>query len=285
MFDMISRRYPTALLLSLSLASCVAFSGAAHAQTATTTTSATASTSATTTATISATATTSAKAESEWTQSLTPYLWLSGIKGDIGAKDRKVSVDAKFTDIFSKIKFAGMLSYEAHRAKISYLIDLVYTDLKDDVPFNVPLPGGTVKPGHAELKSNAWIISPVAAYRVAESERGFTDVTAGARLWFQETQLKLKVKKSNPNWIDPIIGARSRIALSPKWTASILGDIGGFGIGSKFTWQLVGAFHLKVGERNSAVIGYRTLDVDYRKGGSTYNVNQYGPILGFTFGL
>jgi len=90
---------------------------------------------------------------------------------------------------------------------------------------------------------------------------------------------------SHPAWADPILGARWKTTLSPKWTASLLGDFGGFGVGSKFTWQLFGAFHLSVGRGDAVVLGYRYLDVDYEKRGSVYDTDQFGPVLGFTFRL
>ena len=221
-----------------------------------------------------------------WQFDLTPYLWFASLKGTLGAEDQTASVDAKFGDIFDKVKFAGMMTFQAHREKLSLLLDLNYIDLQDEVS-----PPG---PAFSSIKttSKTFMASPVAGWRVAQDEKSFADVLAGLRIWSAKNDLDFtagqapELKASSTlTWVDPVIGGRWRTALSPKWSASLLGDFGGFGIGSKFTWQIAGAFHLNVGRGDAIVLGYRYLDVDYHKSGSVYDVQQYGPLLGFTFRL
>jgi hypothetical protein len=50
----------------------------------------------------------------------------------------------------------------------------------------------------------------------------------------------------------------------------VRGDIGGFGVGSEFSWNLLGAYGWQIAARNgvtyAGIVGYRLLSVDYQKG-------------------
>ena len=70
-------------------------------------------------------------------------------------------------------------------------------------------------------------------------------------------------------WIDPIIGLRLRHRIGPGDEFQLRGDIGGFGVGSKFSWQLAGGYShdMKIGDWTiTNTVGYRALSVDYSNG-------------------
>ncbi len=68
------------------------------------------------------------------------------------------------------------------------------------------------------------------------------------------------------------------------------GDVGGFGVGSEFSWQGVGAYRFAFAQSRgitwSGMLGYRALYADYSKGsGDTlyqYDMLQHGPIAGIS---
>jgi hypothetical protein len=64
-------------------------------------------------------------------------------------------------------------------------------------------------------------------------------------------------------------------------------EIGGFGAGSTFTWQVFPTVGVDLTTRASLEFGYRWLDMDYSSGENatlfTYNVLTQGPVLGFAF--
>ncbi|MGD8962308.1 MAG: hypothetical protein PVH43_07320, partial [Desulfobacterales bacterium] len=77
--------------------------------------------------------------------------------------------------------------------------------------------------------------------------------------------------------------------LSEHWTLSLLGNVGGFGVGSDFTWETLGGigyrFRLFSKENNArAVGGYRAVYQDYTDGSGNdkfeWDVTLHGPILG-----
>ena len=68
------------------------------------------------------------------------------------------------------------------------------------------------------------------------------------------------------------------------------GDIGGFGVGSKFSWQLFGGYShdFKVGDWTiTSVAGYRVLSIDYSQGsGNTQkgvDAIIHGPMIATSF--
>ena len=68
------------------------------------------------------------------------------------------------------------------------------------------------------------------------------------------------------------------------------GDVGGFGIGSKFSWQALAALNYDFCVRNnvtwSGMVGYKALFVDYSQGSGIahyeYDMTMHGPIIGVT---
>ncbi len=91
-------------------------------------------------------------------------------------------------------------------------------------------------------------------------------------------------------WVDPFVGFRIRHEMGPSKELNLEGDIGGFGVGSDFSWQLVGTYGFDttcLGTPLHAVIGYRALSVDFSEnakfGKNGLDFVQHGPIMGVTF--
>ena len=59
--------------------------------------------------------------------------------------------------------------------------------------------------------------------------------------------------------------------------------VGGFGVASDLTWQLVGTLEYQFSDWFAARAGYRHLKVDYEDGGFVWDVDLSGPIVGATF--
>jgi hypothetical protein len=222
----------------------------------------------------------------EWEIVITPYVWFSGVEGTIGARDRTAPVDSSFSEILSNLRVAGMVNVQARKGKLTLGLDLNYTSVEDssDLPSNLFRQG--------KVRTKTFVLSPTVGWRVAGDQTAYADVFAGFRVWSIENRITLSggvAPETNVSqrqtWFDPIIGGSLRTPLTPKLSAGLLGDIGGFGAGSRFTWQLVGTLHYEVGGGNSVVLGYRHKDVNYRRKGVIYDVAQSGPVLGFSFGL
>jgi hypothetical protein len=89
------------------------------------------------------------------------------------------------------------------------------------------------------------------------------------------------------SWVDPVIGARLRHNFAPGLNLVVSGDVGGFDVGSKFSWQALAAldyeFYKTKNVSWSGVIGYKALNVDYSQGSGLthyeYDMTMYGPIF------
>lgn len=82
------------------------------------------------------------------------------------------------------------------------------------------------------------------------------------------------------NWIDPIIGLRAQYDLTEKWYLAAKSDIGGFGVGSDFTWTAQATVGYQINESVSTEIGYRYMDSDFTDGAFVYDVAEHGVYLG-----
>ena len=87
--------------------------------------------------------------------------------------------------------------------------------------------------------------------------------------------------------VDPIVGARIFVEIDPKWTLGLRGDIGGFGAGSEFTWNIVGVVAYRAWENVDLLAGYRALsyNIESSRGAGDVDLDMtlHGPILAAVF--
>jgi hypothetical protein len=204
----------------------------------------------------------------EWQFSLTPYLWALALDGDVTVKGVKSSPSVSFKDILENLDYALMVEGEARKGRIGVYANAIYASLSDkDETSGVRLRVG------ADV---AWA-GAGAFYRLGPwsltSEPGSSgpqevvDPYAGARVTYLSTELKVRdggpQGEQDKTWVDPIFGLRTIWQLTPQWSVTALGDIGGFGAGSEFTWQAAGMVGYRFGlfgDDNARVMaGYRAL--------------------------
>ena len=225
--------------------------------------------------------------DSGWEVGITAYIWASGMSGDVGAVEgaQPVKVDMSFGDIFDHLKFAGMGTLQARHDRLVLVADIGYVSLgasKDLKIRDVDLVEG-------ELDASTLTASALAGYRIADKAPLTFDLMAGARLNSVSTDIVLSGPSRSvegddtKTWVDPIVGAHLSVPISPKWSVAFYGDVGGFGIASDFTWQLLGAIQYDFNNRWRASAGWRHYSVDYDKGAFLYDVSLSGPILGVRY--
>ncbi|HET7383374.1 MAG TPA: hypothetical protein VFJ59_12425, partial [Pseudolabrys sp.] len=167
----------------------------------------------------------------------------------------------------------------------------------------------------AGLKIEMFIAELAAAYEVARwgstaapGSGTAIDVFAGARGWWQKADASFTAAgtvnifdltrnadgtlsaSDSVSWVDPLVGLRFRHQFAPGVNFVASGDVGGFGVGSKFSWQALAALNYDFCVRNnitwSGMLGYKALFVDYSKGSGLthyeYDMTMHGPILGIT---
>ena len=126
--------------------------------------------------------------ESGWTAELGLTLWTVNMNGAVGAGGLVAPVDVSFGDILDNLDMAlmGTLDLRKRGGRIGFLFEGSYIKLGPDIA-DSPLPFFTVD----SLKIEQVMAAAAVYYRLAEWERGYLDVFAGARYMDLSNELNL----------------------------------------------------------------------------------------------
>jgi hypothetical protein len=227
--------------------------------------------------------------EKKWHFLTDIYLMFPNIDGETGIGELLVPVDATAGDVFSHLKIGGMFYFEAQTSKWALTSDIVFMNLNEDIT-----PGKIIESGEVTGKQFIW--EAAALYRIAP----FWEVGVGGRLNNLDVGIDVnrRVLPSGTEavsgsktaiWYDPVLITRLATDINNKWLFQLRGDVGGFGIGSDFTWQLGGYVGYRFNKVFQLTGGYRILSMDYNKDVKNtqfvFDVDEFGPVirLGFNF--
>jgi hypothetical protein len=224
--------------------------------------------------------------DDQWHVSSSPYLWLTGIHGIAGADQRTLSLHASPADLLSHFRFGLMGTTEVSRKRFVAPADLVWARLGDDKA----LPSTALGATGGDFKASLLILTPKIGYRLIDQEKFKIDALTGFRYWhlgqtleFSPSSLGLNFQGSQ-NWVDPLVGARIEVPLSSKLAVNIIGDVGGWGVGSQLDYQIGGLLSYQWKPKWALQAGWRYLDVNYR-GVSIYDVTMSGVLIGVTYSM
>ena len=227
-------------------------------------------------------------AESGWTFMMAPYLWGSGIDGEVGLKGLPAQdVDVSFGDIIKHLDIGFMGVGEARNGPFSLGLDLVYAKLSADID----TPRGLLATS-IDAEVETFMGTAVAGYSVIYNESVTLDLVAGARLWsvdndfdFNGGALNNTSVSDGATWVDPVVGAKLRADLGSDFYVAGWGLIGGFDVSSDLMWDVMGGVGYKITDSMSLFAGYRAMGVEFKDNGFVYDIVQDGPLLGATFQL
>ena len=243
-----------------------------------------------------------APASDRWQLSITPYVWGTALKGDVGVGKTKAKVDASFKDILDHLNGALMLSLEARKGRFALLSDSIFADLED----NDGVADGRLK---IDATAKMFIQSLAGTWRagswqLADTAAGPLGVTldpyAGARYTFLRADLTGKLDlpdlgvdarrttQQDEHWVDPIIGLRTIWNLGERWSLVAAGDVGGISTTDQYSaeaWGLVGYRFGLFGQSNADLFaGYRVLKQKYEDGDGRdrfdWDMTIHGPVAG-----
>lgn len=260
-----------------------------------------------------------ASAAGAWTLDFTTYAWLTWLSGESTVRGRSFDVSATPIEIVESLDWSTLPVWMSHAelrsGRFSLFNDIVYAKLAGSDAFERSGPGGratlsgnvqadyeqaTIELGgsYGLLSLNKWAAGPT-----------LVEILAGGRYWYQDVNIRadadvnvdlpdlpvlsdgrVVARSGSVDWIDPFIGARVYQNVGLGKVFMLRGDIGGFGVGSDFSWQVIGTYHfeLRALERLAidGYVGYRALSVDYTEDSGNrryeYDVLQHGPMLGAT---
>ena len=219
-----------------------------------------------------------------WEFQFTPYAWIAGTSGTVAIGNRTAHVSSSITDTSVHINFAFMGALEAHRNKLTVLVDMQYSNLGTDNA--TPGPGFTA----VETKTKTFILDPEVGYRFGENkDKGrFAEVLGGIRYWHLTEQLNFTAGilpaqqvSASRDWVDAVVGLRGKAALSKKWFVTGKMDLGGGG--AKFTYQFFGGVGVMVAKKIALIGGFRDLYVNKNSPTFTYKISLHGPVFGLGF--
>jgi hypothetical protein len=257
-----------------------------------------------------------------WAYTAMPYAWLPSLNGSSTVKGRTTDIDATFVDLLHrkipKELFGLMGAFEMRKGPFAIMTDVVY--MKAGVSEGGarmrsvhPKVGGTLA-ATAALQFEMFIAETALAYEIFHSQGAALgtatsiDLYAGGRFWWQRADASLALTagltigdlamtggraiadSGNVTWFDPLVGLRLRHHFTPEAELVLRGDVGGFGAGSDFSWQVMGHLNWDFARTQhvvwSGMLGYRALYVDFQKNSGSklyeYDMLTHGPIVGVT---
>jgi hypothetical protein len=257
-----------------------------------------------------------------WRFNAAAYGWLMSVSGNVTARGQTINTNASFVDLLQTSQSVGglMAYFEADKGKVGAYVDFVYTKLgfgKNTTSYRNPIAGLQLSTAaSAALTYELFIIEVGGVYEIARwqhSEASSTtiDGVMAFRYWNNSiradfdaaTNVNLSLlglersfgiataRADSIQWVDPVVGVRARHRFSPHQELTVRADIGGFGLGSQFSWQAIGvysyAWELEGGQKLAALLGFRALGVNYSSGAGTdaLSINEtfYGPVFGISY--
>lgn len=220
--------------------------------------------------------------EAGWKWRLAPlYLWAIQLEGDTSIGPITAPIDIKLSDVFGDLEGVFTANFEGvNNNKWGFLVDFTWVDISAN---EGPL---TVDFEYIQAEIDGFYRVPIGRQAV--------DAIVGLRYLSQDFGIgglpsppaPTSTVAASEDWVDPLIGARWSAQLGDKWTLSLRGDIGGFGVGSDFTWQAIAIIDFQPWKHVSIDGGLRALGVDYESGSGAdrfkYDATTWGPVLGFS---
>ena len=216
-----------------------------------------------------------------WKNTAELYFLGAGMSGTVGVGPVETHVAATFDQILSNLQFGAMVNYRGESPTFAVTADVMYTALGTTV--NGPAVGFLT----AKVDADMLIATVTAAYRPSK----VVDLFGGLRLTSLKTTLVLTPAVGNnvrtgqltETWVDPVIGLRVKAPIGKGWSLEGYGDLGGFGVGSDFTWILQARVNWQISRVVHAGLGYRFLYQNYATGSGAdtfkWNVTTQGPLV------
>jgi hypothetical protein len=213
-------------------------------------------------------------ASDEWQVFVAPYLMGAAMSGATTVRGVEVDVDVSASDIFSNLQFGAMGLVVARKGDWGFGADLIWMAL-----------GTTVRETNVDVNQGAF------AFYGLRRLGSAADLTFGLRVNTLQGELTFKgpdvTFSQDKTWVDPIAGLTLRTPADRRLQMRLYSEIGGFGAGSDFTWQVFPTVSVRLTDTASLEFGYRWLDVDYATGEGNeqfrYDVLTQGPVAGFGF--
>jgi len=215
-----------------------------------------------------------------WTFQATLYGWATALNGDIGVKHLPpANVDVSAWDAITHLDGAVMGSFLAKNGDWTILTDLVWAQISDKA-------GVGRNVAQADFSETQIVASALVGYRLPIGLPENVELSGTVGLRYQHLSADIGISPSlvpitisregTQDWVDPTIGLSLQYKINDRWFLNALADVGGFGVGSKFTAQGFASVGYMWTPSVSTALGYRAIYTDYENDGFVYNTTQHG---------
>src|SRR5512137_75054 len=200
-----------------------------------------------------------APAGDAWKVTVVPYMLGASMNGTTAVKGQEVAVDMSASDIFSNLQFGAMGLVVARKGNWGFGGDAIWMALGANG--TAPGPAGLVT---ASVDANQGAFAFYGLRRLSP----WADLTFGGRVNTLQADVHINgpgqsSADGSKTWFDPIVGILLKTPDTGKrWHAQVYTEIGGFGAGSTFTWQVFPTVGVNLAKWVSLEFGYRWLDID-----------------------
>ena len=214
-------------------------------------------------------------ASERWTVELTPYLWAAGLDGNTAADGAGSEIDTDYS-FFSldNLDFALGTAVEARKGRWGMLYDAMYVEFSDEFERS---------PG-SEVEVSGGFFETIGSLTAANGRP--LDLLFGLRY----VALKATVDvapipraTAREHWLDPLVGLRFAHAFNERWSVTLRGDIGGFGISSdasELATNLSAMFGWRIRDELTLRGGYRMLQMDFDGDDLVLDATLQGYVVG-----
>jgi len=218
----------------------------------------------------------------EWTFSVTPYFWMTGLRGDVGVRRLATHVDLSFKDILDALKFGVMAYGEARHGSYVAGLDGMYVSVgaEQAIAFRADT-------GVFSLSMKETMLQPTVGYTIGRSDWS-VDGLLGVRYWHlgmdldvDRTRRPSNERSGSLDWADATAGLRVHWMPIDRFRVTAGGDGGGGG--SRGTWQAYASVGGDPVSWLTLSLGYRGLGVNYDHDDALFDVTMQGLVVAAAF--
>jgi len=218
--------------------------------------------------------------EEGWTFQATGYAWASGVTGDMGVRYLPpVHTNVTAWDALKELDGAFMGSFLAKKGDWMFMTDLIWAKISDHA--TVGANGSQVDFTQTQITASGLV-----GYKLPLGLPENIELSATVGFRYQHLKAKLDFspalypvifnREGSEGWIDPTVGFSLHYDMNDKWFVNVIADVGGFGVGSKFTTQGFASVGYMWTPSISTALGYRVIYTDYVNDGFVYDITQHG---------
>lgn len=207
----------------------------------------------------------------------TLYMIGASMVGTTTVRGIPVETNVGFDQILDHLQFGAMGEFRVEHGRWAGMLNVVFMGL-----------GASTDHPPATVDLDQWVVELDGSYTILPWLEGVVGVRYNSLSGEVAFQGPLgTVKTAKQDWTDPVFGVQMTFPLGGKFSLHARGDIGGFGVGSRITWQAYLNVGYRISESGSRMyVGYRALYNDYSTGSGNeqfrYDVRSGGPEAGLS---